>query len=53
MNIKGFSSFLDYYNIVDGFIKQISIASLRFIPIELGLDLVIFILSMGGVLVAF
>jgi hypothetical protein len=35
-----------------GFIKWIFIVNLGFIPIELNLDLIIFILSMGGVLAA-
>ena len=52
MNTRGFGSFLDHYSIVDGFTGWISIASLGFVPVELNLDLVIFILFIDGVLAA-
>ena len=52
MNIGGSGSFLNHYSAVDGFIGWISVASLGFIPIKLGLDLIIFILSIGGILAA-
>jgi hypothetical protein len=53
MNTKGSSSFLNYYGVVDGYIGYISVASLGFTPNKLGLNLVIFILSVGGVSAAF
>jgi hypothetical protein len=52
VNAGGFNSFLDCYSAVDRYIGYISVASLGFIPNELGLDLVIFILSVDGVLIA-
>ena len=53
MNTGGSDSFLDYYSAVNRFMGWISIISLGFIPVKLSLDLVIFILSIGGVLAAF
>ena len=53
MNTEGFSSFLNYYSTVNRFTGWIFIISLKFVSIKLGLDLVIFILSISGVLVAF
>ena len=50
MNIKGFSSYLKYYSILVISIKKIVIASLGVISSKLGLDMVIFILSVDGVL---
>ena len=52
MNTRGSSSFLDYCSAVNGFIGWISVASLGFIPVKSGLDLIIFILSIGSVLAA-
>jgi hypothetical protein len=49
VNTRGSSSFLNYYNTVDGYIKYISVAGLGFIPNKLDPNLVIFILSIGGV----
>jgi hypothetical protein len=39
---------LDYYSTVNGYTGCIFIASLGFVPDKLGLNLVIFILSVGG-----
>ena len=52
MNTEESSSFLNHCGTVNRFIEWISVASLRFVPVELGPDLVIFILSVGGVLAA-
>ena len=52
VNTGGSGSFLNYYSTVNGFTGWISITNLGFIPIKPGLDLVIFILSIGGVLAA-
>jgi hypothetical protein len=52
VNIKGSNSFLDYCNAVDRYIGYISIANLGFTFNKLGLNSVIFILSMGGILIA-
>ena len=52
MNTGGSGSFLNHCSAVDGFIGWISIASLGFVPVKLSLDSVIFILAIGGVLVA-
>jgi hypothetical protein len=49
VNTKGFNSFLNYYNAVNGYIKYISAASSGFVPNKLGPNLVIFISSVGGV----
>jgi hypothetical protein len=49
VNTRGFSSFLDYYNAVDGYMGYIFAAGLRFTPKEPGPNSVIFVLSMGGV----
>ena len=48
MNTGGSNSFLDYYSVVDRYIGYISVASLGFTPKKLGPDLIIFILSVGG-----
>ena len=53
MNTGGSGSFLNYYSTVDRFTKWISTVSLKFVPVKLGLDLVIFILSISGMLAAF
>jgi hypothetical protein len=53
VNTKGSSSFLDHYSAVDGYIKCISVTGLGFAPNELNPNLIIFILSMGGVSAAF
>ena len=52
MNTGGSSSFLDYYSVVNRFAGWISVTSLGFTPVKLNLNLVIFILSIGGVLTA-
>jgi hypothetical protein len=49
VNIRGSNSFLDYYNAVNGYIGYISAAGLGFVPNKLGLNLVVFVLSVGGV----
>jgi hypothetical protein len=53
VNTKGSNSFLDCCNIVNGYTGCISVASLRFVPNKLSLNLVIFVLSVGGMLAAF
>ena len=53
MNTGGSSSSSDHCGAVDGFTGWISIASLRFIPVELSLNLIIFILSIDSILAAF
>jgi hypothetical protein len=49
MNTGGFSNFLDHCDAVDGYIKYISVAGLGFAPNKPGLNLVIFVLSVGSV----
>jgi hypothetical protein len=49
VNTGGFNSFLDYYSAVNRYIRYISIASLGFAPNEPGLNLVIFVLFIGGI----
>jgi hypothetical protein len=49
VNTKGSNSFSNYYNAVNGYTEYISIVSLGFTLNELGLNLVVFVLSMGGV----
>jgi hypothetical protein len=53
VNTRGFGSFLDHCNAVNGYIGCISAAGSGFVPNKLGPNLVIFVLSMGGVLAAF
>jgi hypothetical protein len=53
MNTRGSSSFSDYYGAVDRYIGYISVVNSGFIPNKLGLNLIIFILSIGGVSAAF
>jgi hypothetical protein len=53
VNTRGFNSFLNYYSAVDGYIKYISITGLGFVPNKPGLNLIIFVLSVGGMSVAF
>jgi hypothetical protein len=48
VNTKGSNSFSDYYGAVDGYMEYISVAGLGFIPNELGPNLVVFVLSIGG-----
>jgi len=52
VNIRGSSSCLDCYSIVDRFTGLISAAGLGFIPNKLSPDSVIFISFIGGVLAA-
>ena len=52
MNTGGSGSFLDRCGAVDGFTGWISVTGSGFAPVKPGPDLVIFILSVGGVLAA-
>ena len=56
VNTKKLNNYLDYlgyYNTASEFTEWITIVSLGFIPSEPGLDMVIFILFINGILTAF
>jgi hypothetical protein len=53
VNTRGSNSFLDCYSAVNRYTGYISIANLEFASNKPGLNLVIFVLSIGGVLTAF